>query len=126
MVNSHASNIVICEPVYTLANGQVDLAKADAAGTSEVLGLVSDTAISTSSSGNIMVDGFLTATTGQWDAVTGGTGGLTIGAVYYLSAATAGRLTAVAPTTTGQYVVRVGRAVSTTRMDIMIMPRILL
>jgi hypothetical protein len=126
MQNAHATSMVICEPVYQLANGQVDWAQANAAATSELLGLVSDTAISANSSGNIMVDGFLDATTGQWDAVTGGTGGLTVGGVYYLSAAAAGKLVAIAPTTAGQYVVRAGRAVSTTRMDIMIMPRILL
>jgi hypothetical protein len=58
----------------------------------------------------------LTATTGQWDAVTGGSGGLVANTVYYLDAATAGKLTATAPTTAGQYVVEVGMALSTTEL----------
>lgn len=37
--------------------------------------------------------GEVTLTTGQWDAVTGGTGGLTTGATYYTDATTAGHLT---------------------------------
>jgi hypothetical protein len=126
MTNDNAGSIVICQAVYTKANGNVDLAKADASGTKEVLGLVHDALILTTESGNILVDGVLTATTGQWDTVTGGSGGLTPGAIYYLSAATAGRLTSTAPTTVGQYVVRVGRALSATKMDMMIMAPILL
>jgi hypothetical protein len=70
------------------------------------------------------VDGFLTATTGQWDAVTGQTGGLTPGALYYLSVATAGKLTLTATETVGEFVERVGKAVSTTRMEVTVMPRI--
>jgi hypothetical protein len=58
----------------------------------------------------------LTATTGEWDTVTGGSGGLTAGAQYYLSDTTAGRLTTTPPSTTGRYVVNVGRALSTTVM----------
>jgi hypothetical protein len=44
--------------------------------------------------------------------------------LYYLSAAAAGKITATAPTTIGQFVARVGRAVSTTKMEIMIMPKV--
>jgi hypothetical protein len=126
MTNDNAGSIVICQPVYTKVNGNVDLARANASGTTEVLGLVHDTSIAASASGNILVDGVLTATTGQWDAVTGDSGGLTPGSIYYLSAATAGNLTKTAPTTVGQYVVRVGRAISATKMDLMIMAPILL
>lgn len=38
--------------------------------------------------------------TADWDAVTGGNGGLTVSAAYYLSAATAGHLTTTKPTST--------------------------
>ena len=41
----------------------------------------------------------MVATTAQWDAVAGTTGGLAFGANYFLSAGTAGLLTATAPTT---------------------------
>lgn len=115
--NDNAGSIVIGTPVYVKSDGDVDKAKADASGTTEVLGLVRDASIATTAAGNIQTDGVLTATTGEWDAVTGGSGGLTVGP-YYLSAATAGALTATAPSSAGQYVTRVGFAISTTAMDI--------
>jgi len=124
MTNDNGSNIVIAQVVYTKANGSVDLAKADAQATTEVLGFVSDTAIAPANAGNIMLDGILEATTGQWDNVTGGSGGLVAGTIYYLDPDSAGDITSVAPTTVGDFVVRVGRALSSTEMDIMIEPPI--
>ena len=118
--NANASPIVIGAPVYPSVAGSVDLAKADAQATVQVLGLVKDTSIASAASGAIQTDGILSATTAQWDAVTGGTGGLTVGGVYYLDAANAGKLTSTAPTTGGQFVVRVGLAMSTTELDISI------
>ena len=126
LINGNASAIVIGSPVYSDAAGSVDLAQANASGTVEVLGFVKDTSISASASGSIQTDGILAATTGQWDIVTGDTGGLVAGTVYYLDPTTAGKLTATAPTTTSQYVVRVGKAISTTEMEISIEPPILL
>lgn len=116
--NDNASSIVIGTPVYVKANGNVDKAQANASGTIQILGLVRDTSIAAAASGAIQTDGVLSATTVQWDAVAGTTGGLTPGAVYYLSATTAGLLTETAPTTAGQFVVRVGLALSTTELDI--------
>ena len=126
LTNGNASAIVIGSPVYSDAAGSVDLAQADASGTVEVLGFVKDTSISASASGSIQTDGILAATTAQWDIVTGDTGGLDAGAVYYLDPTTAGNLTVTAPTTTSQYVVRVGKAISTTEMEISIEAPILL
>jgi hypothetical protein len=124
MTNDNASSIVIGAPVYTKPNAHVDLAQAVAQDTAEVLGLVKDTSIAASAAGQIALDGILTATTGQWDAVTGDSGGLTSGSIYYLSPTVAGRLTKTAPTTGGQYVVRVGRALSSTVLDLMMTPSI--
>ena len=123
MTNDNAGTIVIGAPVYTKSNGHVDLAEADAIATTEVLGLVKDTTILTTAPGQILVDGVLTATAAQWDAITGGSGplGLTPGKIYYLDSATPGMLTQTAPVTAGQFVVRVGRAISVTKMDLMIM-----
>lgn len=116
--NDNAGSLVIGTPVYVKANGNVDKAQADAQATVAMLGLVKDASISASASGNIQTDGVLVATTGQWDTITGGSGGLTAGSRYFLSAATAGMLTTTAPTTTGQFVLLVGLALSTTEMDI--------
>jgi hypothetical protein len=66
----------------------------------------------------VATDGVLSGTTAQWDAVTGQTGGLTAGVDYFLSAATAGRVTTTPPATAGQYNVYVGRAKSTTDMHL--------
>ena len=122
--NDNAGAIVIGQPVYPSAAGAVDLAQADAIGTAQVLGLVSSTSITSAASGNIQTDGVLSATTGQWDAVAGTTGGLTAGAVYYLDPDTAGMLTATAPTAAGDYVIRVGLALSTTELEISVQPPI--
>jgi hypothetical protein len=124
--NDNLGSIVIGQPVYTKSNGNVDLAQADAGATVEVLGLVRDSSIAAAASGAIQTDGVLSATTGQWDTVTGETGGLTAGAVYYLDPSTPGTLTQTAPTTVGQFVVRVGRAISTTEMEISVSQPILL
>lgn len=126
MQNGNAAPITIGQPVYVKAASSVDLAQASASGTVEVLGLVRETSIAAAATGVIQTDGVLAATTAQWDAVTGGTGGLTAGTVYFLSAATAGKLTTSAPTSTGQYVVRIGKAISTTEMEITIGQPILL
>ena len=85
-----------------------------------VVGLVAATNISSAASGAIANGGFLSATTGQWDTVTGQTGGLTFGATYYLSNATAGKLTSTKPTS--GFVVKVGVGMSTTKMAINIGP----
>ena len=124
--NNNASPIVIGHAVYPDGNGTVDLAQADASGTVEVLGLVQETSIAAAASGYIQTDGILTATTGQWDAVAGTTGGLTAGTVYYLDPDTPGLLTATAPTTGGDYVVRIGVGLSTTELEITFQPPILL
>src|SRR4051812_45389297 len=86
--NDEAGAIVIGAPVYSDANDGVKKAKGDAAGTSNCIGLVAQASITNGTSGPIMVAGILAATTGQWDAVTGGSGGLVFGTKYFLSAAT--------------------------------------
>ncbi|MFA5976507.1 MAG: hypothetical protein WC859_10150 [Elusimicrobiota bacterium] len=116
-VNGNAGTIVICTPVYPSSNTAVDKASAGASGTKKVLGLMQSASTASAASGLVQTDGVLTATTGQWDAVAGTTGGLTAGTIYYLSA-TAGLITATAPSTSGNYVCAVGLALSTTELDI--------
>lgn len=126
MTNGEAGAIVIGTPVYNDANGSVKKARANAIGTSRVIGLVKTTSIPNGASGEITLNGILTATTGQWDAVTGGSGGLVKDTIYYLDTTTAGMLTSTAPTTIGQLVVEVGIGLSTTEMLVRIRPEILL
>ena len=125
-VNSNASAITIGQPVYNDGNDTVDLARANAAGTVEVLGLVHTASIDASGPGEFISSGTLVATTAQWDTVTGDSGGLTAGTVYYLDPDTAGMLTTTGPSAAGDYVVRIGRAMSTEKMEISITQPILL
>jgi hypothetical protein len=114
--NANVGAIVICTPVYASANGSVDKAQADAAATSKVMGLMRDTSVAAGDSGYIQTDGIVSATTGQWDAVAGTTGGLVANTSYWLDPTTAGKITATAPTTAAQYVVHIGVALSTTEL----------
>lgn len=120
-----AAALVPGNAVYTSGADAVNKAKADASGTKDVLGLAV-TSISSASSGLIQANGVLVLTTTQWDAVAGTTGGLAPNAVYFLDPTTAGKITATAPTTAGQYVAEVGRALSTTEFLIDVRPPILL
>lgn len=120
--NGEATTIGIGRAVYISAGDTVRLANANAAGTKNVVGLVFDTSINAAASGSVAVAGSVTATTGQWDTVTGQTGGLTSGSIYYLSNTVAGGLTTTAPST--GYVAPVGLALSTTKMVINIGPTI--
>jgi hypothetical protein len=127
LTNDEAGAVVIGTPVYMDAAGGFKKAKADATGTRRVVGLVAtDPSIGTGVAGSVVTDGVLAATTAQWDAVAGTTGGLAFGVPYYLDAATAGKLTATAPTSVGQYVVEVGIAISTTELDVRVQKDILL
>lgn len=116
-LNANIGALVIGTPVYPSSATQVDKASAGASGTKKVLGLVLTTSIAAAASGFIQTDGVITATTAQWDAVAGTTGGLTFGAIYYLSA-TAGLITATAPSAAGNFVCPVGLALSPTELDI--------
>jgi len=116
--NDNAGSLVIGAPVYMTAADHVNKAQANATGTCDVVGLVYDTTIGTGAAGNVIVDGVMTATTTQWDAVAGTSGGLTFNTIYYLDPATVGKITATPPATAGQFSVLVGRALSTTELEL--------
>lgn len=116
--NETGGALVRGTPVYVPAAGEIAKAQANAQATMKVFGLVADASIADASAGAVQTDGNLVASTAEWDAITGETGGLTPNAVYFLSAAAAGMLTQTAPTTDGQFVVRVGTALSTTELEI--------
>ena len=116
VTNNQGSTIVIGQAVYSNGAGTVQLAQANGATTKNFAGLVQATSIANGAAGNVATAGVMTATTTQWDAVTGGSGGLTAGSYYYLSGATPGALTTTAPTT--NWSVRIGYALSATEMRI--------
>jgi len=117
--NGEAGAITQGMPCYVSAAGTVKKAQANASGTRLVLGLVADASIAAAATGNVATQGPLTVA--DWTAVTGAAT-LTAGSLYFLDPATAGKLTAVAPTATGQFVVSVGVALDTTTMLVDINP----
>jgi hypothetical protein len=85
---------------------------ANAANTSSMVGLASGPGI-VGQPVPVQFAGVLTLDTDQWDAVTGETGGLTIGVTYYLSAGSQeGRLTQSAPATSADFLAPAGVALS--------------
>lgn len=117
LVNNSASNQPICVPVCPgtgSGSGGFQPARANAIGTSRVLGLIAAPQIGPGASGNVLQMGLLSASTAQWNAITGGNGGLTPGAEYFLSALLAARLTTIPPDRSGDFIVRVGQALTPT------------
>lgn len=123
--NNNANPIVSGMAVCIDGDGTVDLAQADAIGTSDVVALVVDASIANAAEGQMRHSGTLSVA--DWSGILeGASATLTPGSRYYLSPTTAGKLTATAPTTTGQSVVLIGKAVSTDTLLIEIDQPILL
>lgn len=113
LTNGNSGDLPTCAPVYISASDTIEHATAD--DFPNVIGLVIEV-ITLGNSGVVQVDGKMTATTAEWDAVTGQAGGLTSGAVYYLGAI--GGLT-LTPVTTG-FLTRLGIAINPTDLEIKI------
>jgi hypothetical protein len=113
-----ASGLPQGSPVYVTSTGTVGLAYGGSAARALCVGLASS-----QGNGGELVDvqysGPLTLSEAEWDALTGGgSGGLTLGAPYYLHPTIPGQLTTTAPDTGGQYVAPVGIAQSSTTLHI--------
>jgi hypothetical protein len=122
--NNDSVSLTIGTPV-AFSSGTFVRADRSALISSRVLGLTFDTTISPSSIGRIQTIGIMNATTVQWDFVTGQSGGLTTGSIYYL-AFTPGKLTTIPPPSpSGEYIVEVGMALSSTSLKINITAPIL-
>lgn len=126
VVNGDTVPLVIGTPLYVSAAGQVKRARANTLAKSRVVGLAYVSSIAVGQSGMMVTDGVIEATTAEWDAVTGGSGGLVFGTAYFLSPTTDGKLVSVPPSTAGQYLVRVGTALSATVLEVSITPEVLL
>ena len=122
MTNSNAGPILLGQPTYIDGSSSVDLAQANAAATSSIIGLVAETSISSAATGSIQTNGALTSA--DWTAVTGGVT-LTAGADYFLDAASPGMLTTTPPVGNPNSVTCVGVATSTDTLQIRIEPALL-
>lgn len=109
LTNANTGSLALGDAVYVSAASSCDKAQANAAASARVIGLVSDATVGTGASANVQTDGVLSGLTG-----------LTAGSVYFLDAANPGKLVAAAPLASGQFVVRVGTAISTTELEISI------
>lgn len=96
--SNEAGTITRGQPVYSDGEGTVRLACANNMNTSVVVGAVATASLAQGDIGDIALAGSVLATTAEWDAVCGTTGGLVHNTDYYLSQATPGRLTATPPT----------------------------
>lgn len=70
--------------------------------------------------GRVQTAGIITATTTEWDAVTGQSGGLTKEANYFVSQIVDGRITPNGPVVPGQFQIIVGIALNSTTLLIQI------
>jgi hypothetical protein len=122
-VNGEANPLIKGTPVYLSNSTTIRRARADAPATKNVLGFVYDDSIANGGSGNIQTTSIMILTTNEWDAITGSVGGLQPQTDYYLSTITEGRITSVAPGSTG-YVCKVGYAISSTEFLIRMEPSI--
>jgi len=103
---------------------ELGLCRANAAATSNCAGLCNGAGEKNSVTGapgqvRYQYAGPLTLTTAQWDNITGQSGGLTPHATYYISAATAGRLTTTPPSNPN-YIAPIGFAMDAETMMIQI------
>jgi hypothetical protein len=108
-------------PVYLSGSGAFKRAQANSYSTSFVIGLAT-ASIASAASGNIATGNTLALTTGQWDAIAGTSGGLTAGTLYFADPSTPGNITSTVPSTSGQLVCLIGKAISSTIMLLMIEP----
>lgn len=109
-----AVNLDDGQPIYITGVGEVDLAQADSQSTADVVGLVQVDCLAGETC-RYLTEGSIE----RMDWVTiAGTSDLSPGSTYFLDPANAGKLTTTAPTTAGQFVVRVGRAVNVRTLDI--------
>ena len=108
------ADVEIGTPVRMKANENLALAQADGVTTTHVVGIATANTLTTFA-GTYTSDGQVNRA--DWTAIAG-TALLTPGATYFLSATTAGMITSTAPSTEGEFVVRIGRAINIITLDV--------
>lgn len=126
LANNESTTILRGQPVFSDIESGVRLAVADGTPSARVVGIVAAASIAAGGADSVALDGVVTATPDEWDAVCGTTGGLTFNTIYFLHPSVPGRLTSVPPTASGKQVVIVIRGISPTQGVIEISPPVLL
>jgi len=114
MTNGETSTASAGQPIYISGADTFKLGQANSLNTSKIIGLLRED-IAAGSTGMVQLDGILELP--DWTTVTGNSS-LTPGASYYLDPDNAGMLTETPPTASGQYLVYVGKAISTTAINL--------
>ncbi len=109
---SEPGGITTVEQSRTSASEGTDIAFAKAS----AIGLI--TSIGTGDLVTVQTSGLITLTEDQWDAIADSSGGLQMGSPYYISAFDNALITPTSPVLPGQYVTRIGVALSATTMFI--------
>jgi hypothetical protein len=117
LTNAQGSSLTICQVVYTDAAG-AKLARSDSNTTRRAIGIVFDSSIANTGTGAFATSGSMAATTAQWDAVAGTSGGLAPNTTYWLSGTTAGAITSTAPTTGWVQPIGVAASATVLRLDV--------
>lgn len=103
--------------VYAKNTGRFGLARADSFPETRFAGF-SNATTAPGFAATVISGGPLELTTAEWDAVTGQIGGLTPGAPYFLSTTAFGSITTVPPSAAGLFSAKVGKAITTTTLDV--------
>lgn len=103
--------------VYAKNTGRFGLARADSFPETRFAGF-SNATTAPGFAATVISGGPLELTTAEWDAVTGQIGGLTPGAPYFLSPTTLGAITTIPPSAAGLFSAKVGKAITTTTLDV--------
>jgi len=120
VVTQVAHGLAVADAVYVDSSGAFLKAQANIASTGQAIGVVG--VVVSADIFVIHVGGKITASTGDWDAHTGGSGGLAAGTLYYLSDTTLAGYTTVAPATVGEVVLPLLLAISPTVALVMQQP----
>ena len=120
LTNANVGSLVICTPVYSSGAGACDGAQGDTEAHARCIGLIQAT-VGSGLTATVQTGDTFTATTAQWDAVTGGSGGLTPSTKYFVHPTIKGQLTSVpppstSPWTSAQWAGYVGSSLSTTQL----------
>jgi hypothetical protein len=117
-----ATTLIKGMAVYISGASTVKRGRANALATATIIGLLYDTTLAAGAAGYIQTDDIFIATTGEWDAVTGDTGGLVPNTNYFLDSASEGKITKTPPDTSvvGNCNTYIGLALSATALDLSI------
>lgn len=122
LINASGGTLSAGMPVYGSASGSFAAAVATSLAAATVVGvLTADCA--NGATGSVQATNVVALTTAQWDARTGGSGGLVFGMQYWLDV-TAGKITTTAPIAASQFVTALGVALSATQLRLLVQPPI--